>query len=491
MTGTAMGRSTTSLLKPLARLAAIAALAACSMIPDYQRPAVETPAAWAEPAADGPKDTAAWPVSDWWRGFGSPVLDGLIAAARTNNANIGQAAARVLQAEAQAKIAGADLWPSLDGSLGAGRTWDGTAGTGGGRRTTTITNSLSAGFDVSYEIDLFGKNRAALTAAEASLLFSRFDRDAVALTVVATTAEAYFRVLQFRERLTVARRILTITEGVLAVVDARVQNGAASPLDLAQQRTLVATQRAAIPPLETQLRQAENALAILLGTHLESLGATGGRLLEIRPPAPTAGLPSELLIRRPDVQATEARLVAANAEIGNARAQLFPSLSLTGALGWESTALASLFNPVNRSYSLASSLLQPIFRGGALTGQVEFSEARFRELAETYRETVLVALGEVHDSLVAARRTAEQETLQTVAVEQARLGYELAEARYRAGAVDLLTVLDAQRTLSQAEDQIVQIRFQRLQAAIGLFKALGGGWRIDQALPEKAEVTVR
>ncbi|OHC75146.1 MAG: hypothetical protein A3B62_01600, partial [Rhodospirillales bacterium RIFCSPLOWO2_01_FULL_65_14] len=328
--------------------------------------------------------------------------------------------------------------------------------------------------------DLFGKNRANLTAAEASLMFSRFDRDAVALAVVGNVAETYFQVLQFRGRLAVARRILEITESVLAVVQARVENGAASPLDLAQQRTLVATQRASIPPLETQLRQAENALAILLGTHLAALAQADGRLLDVAPPAPAVGLPSQLLTRRPDVQAAEAKLVAANAEIGAARAALFPSISLTGALGWESTALSSLFNPVNRTYSLAGSLLQPIFQGGALEGAVDLSEARYRELAESYRETVLTALGEVHNALVAARRAGEQESLQAVAVEQARLGYELAEARYRAGAVDLLTVLDAQRTLSQAEDQIVQIRFQRLQAAVALFKALGGGWRLEK-----------
>jgi NodT family efflux transporter outer membrane factor (OMF) lipoprotein len=459
--------------------------ASCSMVPEFQLPTVLTPAQWAEPAstpaaAPGTSEAVVWPARDWWRGFGSPTLDSLIVQAERNNTTVGQAAARVLQAEAQARIAGADLWPTLDGSAGASRSWEGTAGSNGSRRTTTITNSLSAGLDVSYELDLFGKNRANLAAAEASLMFSRFDRDAVALTVVGNVAETYFQVLQFRGRLAVARRILEITEGVLAVVEARVVNGAASPLDLAQQRTLVATQRASIPPLETQLRQAENALAILLGTHLAALGRADGQLLDVNPPAPAAGLPSELLVRRPDVQAAEAKLVAANAEIGAARAALFPSISLTGALGWESTALASLFNPVSRSYSLAGSLLQPIFQGGALEGQVELSEARYRELAESYRETVLTALGEVHNALVATRRGNEQESLQATAVEQARLGYELAEARYRAGAVDLLTVLDAQRTLSQTEDQIVQIRFQRLQAAVALFKALGGGWRLEK-----------
>ena len=472
-----------------------AALGACSMVPEYSRPMVPTPAEWSEPVAEptaevqpGARPETPWPSPDWWQGFDSPALAVLVVAAERNNTNIGQAAARVLQAEAQAKIAGADLLPSLDGSLGADRTWRGSGRTSTSSRSG-VSDSLSADLSVSYELDLFGKNRAALAAAEASLMFSRFDREAVALTVVSNVAQTYFQVLQFRERLAVALRILEITEGVLQVVTARVENGAASPLDLAQQRALVATQRASIPPLQTQLRQAENALAILLGTHLAALGATEGALLDIRPPSPTAGLPSELIVRRPDIQAAEARLIAANAEIGSARAAYFPTISLTGVLGYESAALASLFNPASRSANIAGSLLQAIFRGGALEGQVELSEARFRELAESYREIVLTALGEVHDALVAARRTAEQESLQAAAVEQARLAYQLAEARYRAGAVDLLTVLDAQRTLSQTEDQIVQIRFQRLQASVALFKALGGGWRLDGTAPEKADAT--
>ncbi|MBI2585679.1 MAG: efflux transporter outer membrane subunit [Rhodospirillales bacterium] len=471
-----------------------AVLGACSMVPEYSRPAVPTPVGWGEPVAEptagarpGAGIETPWPSSDWWQGFDSPALAVLVVAAERNNTDIGQAAARVLQAEAQAKIAGADLLPSLDGSLGADRTWRGSGTTSTSGRG--VSDSLSAELSVSYELDLFGKNRAALAAAEASLMFSRFDREAVALTVVSNVAQTYFQVLQFRERLAVALRILEITEGVLQVVTARVENGAASPLDLAQQRALVATQRASIPPLQAQLRQAENALAILLGTHLAALGTTEGALLDIRPPAPTAGLPSELIVRRPDIQAAEARLIAANAEIGSARAAYFPTISLTGVLGYESAALASLFNPASRSANIAGNLLQAIFRGGALEGQVELSEARFRELAESYRETVLTALGEVHDALVAARRTAEQEGLQAAAVEQARLAYQLAEARYRAGAVDLLTVLDAQRTLSQTEDQIVQIRFQRLQASVALFKALGGGWRLDRTAPEKADAT--
>ena len=262
------------------------------------------------------------------------------------------------------------------------------------------------------------------------------------------------------------------------MVEARVLGGAASSLDLAQQRGVVATQRAGIPALETQARQAENALAILLGNAPAGATAVTGELMRVEPPMPAPGLPSGLLARRPDIQAAEAQLVAANAEIGAARAAFFPSVDLTGRNGYASSVLSSLFDPAGRTYSLAAGLTQSIFDGGNRSGQVDLAKARYAELIQTYRQAVISAFGDVENALVAARRTEEQEVVQSDAVEQARLAYQLADARYRAGAVDLLTVLDAQRTLYQAEDQAVQIRLARLQAAVALFKALGGGWEL-------------
>lgn len=462
---------------PMARLAgplvAALALAACSLVPDFERPGVPAPEQWKDaPAQAAP---VRWPSADWWRGFGSPPLDALIAAAERNNHDLGAAAARVLQADARARIAGAPLLPALDGNAGASRSWARSSGSSSSR--AVITTRLSANLSASYQLDLFGANRAALAEAEASALFSRFDRETVALTVLAGVASTYLQTVQFRDRLSVARRNLQNALDVLGIVQARVNAGAESALDLAQQQTVVAQQRAAIPPLQTQERQSENALAILIGAAPAAFVVGGDSIMDIRPPAVAPGLPSTLLARRPDIQAAEAQLLAANARIGVARAAFFPTVPLTAETGFASASLGTLFHPASALSAVGSSLVQPIFQAGRLEGGVELAEGRYAELVADYRKAVISAFADVEDALVAVQRTAEQEALQAQAVEQARLAYRLAQTRYRAGAVDLLTVLDAQRTLSSTEDQLVQVHLARLQAAIAMFKALGGGWQ--------------
>ena len=447
-------------------------LGACSLVPDYVRPNVASPRNW-----DGVEAEAVqWPSRDWWKGFRSSTLDILIDTAQRNNTDLAAAAARILQADAQLRIAGASLLPSVDFTGDVSRTLSRTAANGG--RRVDQTDSVGVGLRASYEIDLFGANRASVLAADASALLSRFDREAVALSVVSDVANTFFQVLQFRDRLDVARRNLSNAERVLEVVEARVNNGAASQLDLAQQRAQVATQRAALPNLESQGRQAENVLGILLGAGPGDAVGPGSSLLDVVPPPVATGLPSELLIRRPDIQAAEARLIAANAEIGVARAAYFPSLNLSAGNSRSATNLASVLDPASITYSIAASLFQPIFQGGALDAGVDLADARRDELVQSYRLIVLSAFADVENSLVAVRRTGEQEALQQIAVEQALIGFQLAEERYRAGAADLLTVLDAQRTLNSAEDQLVQIRFARLLATVSLFRSLGGGWRL-------------
>jgi NodT family efflux transporter outer membrane factor (OMF) lipoprotein len=456
---------------PLARLVT----GGCSLVPHFVRPATPVPVEWENGEAGA---AALWPEADWWRGFGSEPLDRLMETAQRNNYDLAAAAARVLQADAQTRIAGAPLLPALDGGVSGSRRWDRTSGSSSGRTNgTVVTTSFGASLSASYQLDLFGGNRAALASAEASALSSRFDRETVALTVLSGVASAYFQTVQLRERLAVARRNLVNAEEVLRVVRARVENGAASPLDLAQQRTVVAGQRASIPPLQAQAQQAEHALAILLGSTPAATDIAGASVMALSPPAVTPGLPSELLIRRPDIQTAEAQLLAANAQIGVARAAFFPSIALTADGGYASATLGSLFQPSSLFAAVAASVVQPIFSGGRLEGGLDFAKARHEELIANYRKAVISAFADVEDALVAIRRTAEQEELQADALEQARLAYTLAETRYRAGAVDLLAVLDAQRTLFQAEDQLVQIRSARLQAAVDMFTALGGGWQ--------------
>ena len=425
------------------------------------------PAGWTEPAPAG----AAVSAADWWRSYGSEELSALSAAALKSSPDIAIAAERVRQAEAQARIAGASLFPQLD--LGAATSRRETRPDGG---SWTTADGSSATLAASYEIDLWGRNAAGLRSAEESLRGSRFDFASVRLTLLAGVANGYFQLLSLRGRLEIARENLAIGERVLKLVDARVRNGAASALDLARQRAAVLALRAALPSLELQERQTLYALAILAGRQPEGFDAPGMGVATLTVPLVAPGLPSDLLLRRPDIGSAEAQLAAASANVAAARAALLPAISLSGSAGLASGVLINFLHAPTAALALGASLLQPIFDGGRLRGQLDAASSRERELVENYRRAILAALADVEGALAAAGRTAQQEALQAQVVEQARVALRLAEIRYREGVDDLLTVLDAQRTLFQAGDQLAQVRLSRLQASIGLFKALGGGW---------------
>jgi NodT family efflux transporter outer membrane factor (OMF) lipoprotein len=258
------------------------------------------------------------------------------------------------------------------------------------------------------------------------------------------------------------------------------QIGTANGLDVAQQETAVALLDAALPPLQQQFRQTVYALAVLVGKTPESLDVTDGTLNDLEVPQVVAGLPSELLTRRPDVAEAEQQLVAANADITVARAALFPSIVLTASGGYESSVLDSLVNPVNRVYAVSAGLTQPIFHGGALRGQLAFSKARYAELLSDYHKTVLTALQDVESALIAARQTAVQQQRQTEAVAKARRAYEFAQAQMSAGTINVLIVLNTEDALFSARDTLVQVQFSHLQALVDLYTALGGGWQEGQ-----------
>ena len=430
------------------------------------------PGAWAELGLSD----AVSPSRDWWRSFGSEELSELIDASLSTSPDLAIAAEHVRQAEAQVRIAGSTLFPALN--FGADTARHDTRPDGG---SWSVDNSSSAVLSASYEIDLWGRNASGLRAAQSLLRATRFDQETVRLTLVAGVASAYFQVLSLRGRLVIARENLVIAERVFKVVDSRVHYGAASALDLARQQAAVLTQRAAIPPLDLQERQTLFALAILLGRAPEGFDTAASAVTSLAVPRVAPGLPVQLLIRRPDLASAEAQLAAANANVAAARAALLPSIELTGSAGLASNMLLNFLNGPAATLAIAASLLQPIFDGGRLRAQVNVATSRERELVENYRKVVLAALADVESALAAGGRTAEQELLQEKTVEQARLALRLAEIRYREGADDLLTALDAQRTLFQAEDQLVQIRLSRLQGSVGLFKALGGGWKIPES----------
>ncbi len=448
----------------------------CSVGPAYRHPQVATPASWQNTL---PNANTEWPAADWWHGFGSAQLDAYIARAQAGNDDIAAAIARIRQADAQARIAGAALLPTLDAGASASR-----------QRQRPITgavpityNQYSPQLTASYELDFWGRNRAARDAAVAAAQASRYDRETIALTVVTSVALTYFEVLEQHDRLEVARDDLANAQHVLSALELEQDVGTATALDVAQQATTVATLNASIPPLQQQLQQNIDALAILLGQVPEGIDVGAGSLSQLTPPPITAGLPSQLLARRPDVAQAEALLMAANANIAVARAAYFPSIDLTANGGYASTALNTLLLPESRVFALTADVAQNIFDAGARRGQVEYSRARYAELLSDYHKTVLTALGNVEDALVAVQQTSEQELRQQQAVDKARRAFEFSQLQMQAGTTNVLTVLNTETALFTAQDTLVQVKYQHLQALVDLFQALGGGWRQTQAAP--------
>jgi NodT family efflux transporter outer membrane factor (OMF) lipoprotein len=467
---------------PFAMLCFAPALGGCLLSADNPDPLIDIPALYSGGPHTKRSAEIAVPPLDWWRAFRSPELTALIEQARESNLDIAAAVARIVQADAQSRTTGAALLPTVDlgGSATRSRSSQnvnntgvgGSSGVGGGKDRVVYGASLSA----SYEIDFWGKNRAALKAAEESAVAARYDREVVSLSTVVSVANAYFQVRATQARLRIARDNLKSATRVLDLIKQRLQAGTASELDTAQQESVVNNIRASIPPLEQTLRQNEIALGVLLGMSPERVKIRGGRLRGIAIPRVTPGLPSELLAQRPDIREAEANLAAANADVRNARAQLLPSITLTGEGGYQSAALKTLLEPQSAFYNIAAGLTQPIFHGGEILGNIDLQKGRQDELVQTYRKTVISAFGDVETALSAVRRTAEAERLEADVVASSRRAFDISEERLREGTVDLVTVLNTQQTLYQAVDALAQARLARLQAIVGLYQALGGGW---------------
>jgi outer membrane protein, multidrug efflux system len=338
-------------------------------------------------------------------------------------------------------------------------------------------NSFNPELTASYELDFWGKNRAARAAARATAIASHYDKETVALTVVSSVATSYLQALEFRDRLEVARQNLANGQKVLRGLKLEQTAGIATGLDVAQQETTVQLLDAAIPPLQQQFRQIVNALAVLIGKTPETVDIDSGTLNSLTSPPVAEGLPSQLLRRRPDVAESEQQLISANADITVARAALFPSIELTAGGGFASSALNTLFDPASRIWSVSAGLTQPIFHGGALRGQVAFSNARYAELLSSYHKTVISAFSNVESALVATQQTLEQQARQQKAVDTARRAFQYAQTQMSAGTVNILTVLNTENALFSAQDELVQIQYLHLQSLVDLFTALGGGWQ--------------
>ncbi len=439
-------------------------LAGCSIFNERSLLEVEIPERY---RAGGNLAPTPPPALDWWRGFRSRELTALIEEAQTANFDIAVAMARIIQADAQSKIAGAPLLPGADFDASVTR----SRPPGGPDRTTWRT-AITA----SYEIDFWGKNRANSRAAQQNAIAARFDRDVVAVSTVASVATAYFLVLASQDRLRIANQNVEAASRVLTLIRQRQEAGTASALEVAQQETLLASQRATVPVLDEVLRQNIATLALLIGRPPAFVRVRGGSLYSLGIPRVNPGLPSELLYQRPDIRSAEAQLAGADASVEAARAAFFPSITLTGQGGFTSTALRLLFRPESAFYSLAAGLTQPIFDGFLLEGQLELSQGRQMELLNLYRKAVVSGFTDVEKALISIKDSAERERLQQQVVDASRRAFEIADTRLREGTVDLVTVLITQQALFTAEENRVTARLARLQAVLSLYQALGGSW---------------
>ena len=473
----------------LCALLVAAGVAGCAAPATEPAPPLVVPAAYrATPATAA----AAWPGADWWRGFGSAELDGLIAAAQQDNFDLAAALARVRQADAQLALAGAPLLPSV--SAAGKESWSRQTTTKRVSSTSFATTtgvtearSYSLSPTVSYELDFWGRVRAGRDAAVASAMASRFDQQTVALTVVTSVAATWFQALALQDRLDVANRNLADAEQILAAIRARESVGTASQLDIAQEETLVAGLRAQVPALRNQLTQQVNALGVLVGKPPSAITVRPGTLTALALPETAPGVPSALLGRRPDIASAEAQLQVQNANIRAARAAMFPQIALTGSAGWSNIALPLLFGPGSLFANAALSATQTIFDNGAKQAQVAYDQARADELLADYRKTVVQAFTDVDNAISAYRLTTEQEGLERQAVATAQRAADIARAQVLAGTIDIVTALQAQTTLFNDLDLLAQVRLARFQALLSLYKALGGGWsQADIAAPDTA-----
>lgn len=432
------------------------ALSACSLAPNYQRPEMALPTGWSNVAGVGATEQN---TSLFWQDLGSVELDRLIDQVLAQNLDLDAALHRIDQARAQAKIAGSPLYPNVSASSSSSRTF----------QDPKDTNSANIGGGVSYEVDLWGKNRNTAKSADFRLNATEFDRDALRLVVTSDATNFYAQVLSLNDRIRIAEFNLKNAEEILRIIEARFAQGGVSGLEVSQQRVAVNGFRIALATLVEQRSTTANALAILLGVAPQTFSTPSATLATLTLPPVNLTLPATLLTARPDIESAEAGLRAANADIGVARAAFFPSLTLD----LNTVVSAGFGGPAAAATQIASSLIAPIFTGGQLTGNLENVTARQKELATQYRKTVLTAFQEVEDALAALKSANDRAALSSATVAESQNAYDIAKARFDAGAIDFLTLLDTQRTLYVAQDNQISVNQNQLFAFVQLRKALG------------------
>jgi outer membrane protein, multidrug efflux system len=460
-------------------LALAITLTACTVGPNYRRPVIESPAAFRGGAAGAPSDVTSLAEAKWFEVFRDERLQEMVRTALVKNYDVRDAVVRVEAARANLGITRADQFPTIDAS--AGVTSQRIAAGGafplpqGVDQTRTI-GSVSLNL-LSFELDVWGRLRRATEAARADLLASEENRKAVITTLVSDVAGSYFDLLALDMELAIAKRTLATRQESLNLISIREKSGLATVVELRQGEQLVYGAAQAIPTAERLIEQTENQISLLLGGSPDTLSRGRSLTEQEQPPSVPSGLPSSLLERRPDIRAAEQNLIAANAFIGVAKAAYFPRISLTGFLGFQSDSLANLFSGPGRVWQFAPQVTQPIFNAGRLKSNVRLAEAQQQIALINYERTIQTAFREVSDALVAHQKVrevrAQQEQLVATLQDRSRLSY----MRYRGGVDTLLSALDADRDLFEAELVLARTRRDELVALVQLYRALGGGWQ--------------
>lgn len=449
-------------------------LTGCAVGPKYKRPTVPVPDVYRgiDPAS-GPQTNTSLADEDWWKIFDDSQLQALIREALVNNYDVQIAAARILQAQASLGITRADQFPTVSAGISAANERIPKSS-----QTPEFEDSpIQASMSLAWELDFWGKFRRATEAARAELLSSEWNKKAVMTTLASNVAIAYFQLLELDLEMEISRQALESRRESLRLVEIRANGGNTSLMDVRQSEQLVYTAAAAIPDLERRIEQQENFVSILVGRNPGTIAR--GKPLVQHPVAATvpAGLPSSLLSRRPDIQAVEQHLIAANARIGVARAAYFPQISLTATAGYQSSALTDLFTGPAGFWSFGGQLLQPIFTAGRIRSGVRLTEAQQQEAVLIYKQSIQQAFREVSDSLIAYRKNQEfraQEELLTNSAEDAT---RLADVRYRGGVTSYLEVLDSDTRYFDAQIGLAQAQLNERLAIVQVYQALGGGWQ--------------
>ena len=467
--------------KPMKKLTAFMAammssslVVGCSVGPNYHRPVVQPPTAYRDLSENPQVQAQAASYADlpWWQVFQDPQLQELIRTALKQNYDLQLATERINAARAQVAIARSRLFPQVQGN----------ADFSGGKEHNfqTKSNFLLLTADAAFQLDFFGRLRRATEASRAELLATEDSRQTVILTLVSDVASAYFALLQLDLQLQITRETVKTQQDSVKLTNLRVEHGVATRLDVLQAQQVLDSANAQIPDLERRIAQEENAISILLGNYPQAVPRGRALVEQPLPPEVPPGMPSSLIERRPDIREAEQVMVAANAEIGVAKAQFFPQIALTGSGGGSfgrSSAFSSLMGSQIGIWSYGAQVSQPIFTGGALRGNLRAAESQHQQALISYRQTIQRAFGDVSDALIGYEKLHQVRVRQEDTVKDLQESVRLSEMRYKGGTTTYLEVLDGQRSLFSAELTLAEARGTEYQSLVQLYRALGGGWQ--------------